>query len=220
MDAVECIKTRMSIRKFKQEPVSNELLKEVISLAQMSPSYKNSQPWEVAVVSGSKKEALSKMMVELLESDREKCPDLPTPLGWPEAEGARIAELFKKRLELTGIDLSDPAVVKRAKKANFNFYQAPHAVFLYQDSSLTEWSLFDLGLFAQTFMLAAHAKGLGSVPQAFVTDYAKDVKEFLGIPASKRLVLGFSVGYPEMADPANSFKTGRSETDSIVTWFA
>ncbi|MEA2084106.1 MAG: hypothetical protein U9O82_07700 [Thermodesulfobacteriota bacterium] len=63
-----------------------------------------------------------------------------------------------------------------------------------------------------------HAKGLGTVPQAFATDYAQDVKRFLSIPETKRLVLGISIGYPDMESPANSFRTDRSATDEIVTW--
>ncbi|MCB2184530.1 MAG: nitroreductase [Desulfobulbaceae bacterium] len=218
MDAIDCIKTRMSIRQFKPEPVPREILMEVVRTAQRSPSYKNSQPWEVIILSGAKKEALSKMMVDLLESGKDNCPDLPAPEAWPAAEGARIADLFKKRKEMSGIDLSDPAIMLKAKAANFNFYGAPHAIYLYQDASLTPWSLFDLGLFAQSLMLAAHGKGLGTVPQAFATDYARDVKKFLSIPDSKRLVLGISIGYPDMDSPANSFRTDRSATDEIVKW--
>lgn len=220
MDAIDCITTRMSIRKFQPEPVPKELLFEVIHTAQRSPSYKNSQPWEVLVVSGARKEALSKMMIALLESGKANCPDIEAPQSWPEAEEARIAALFRKRKELTGIDLSDPAVVVKAKKANFNFYGAPHALYIYQDASLSQWSLFDLGIFAQSLMLAAHARGLGTVPQAFATDYAQDIKKFLSLPAGKRLVLGFSVGYPDMSSPANSFRTERTATEDIVSWLA
>jgi nitroreductase len=89
-------------------------------------------------------------------------------------------------------------------------------MFLFQDSSLPTWSIFDMGLFAQSLMLVAHAYGLGTVPQAFVTDYAADVKQFLGIPESKRLVLGISIGYPDLESPVNKFRTDRIETDEIV----
>ena len=60
MDAIECIKSRMSIRKFKPDPVHDDILAEIVETAKWSPSYKNSQPWEVAIVSGEKKESLSK----------------------------------------------------------------------------------------------------------------------------------------------------------------
>jgi nitroreductase len=114
--------------------------------------------------------------------------------------------------------LLDPAIVKKAKKANFNFYNAPHAVYLFQDNSLSQWSLFDLGLFAQTLMLAAHAKGLGTVPQAFATDYAKEIKELLGIPAGKRLVLGLSLGYPNPESSVNQLRTDRAAVEDFVRW--
>ncbi len=218
MDAIECIKNRMSIRRFRPDAVPKALLMEVIDTAKWSPSYKNSQPWEVIVLSGVKKEALSKRLLETLESGADPIPDLPLPESWPAPEAARIQRLLSKRLELTGIDLTAPEVVQKSKQANCRFYGAPHAIYLFQEDSLSPWSLFDLGLFAQSLMLAAYAKGLGSVPQAFVTDYAGEVKRFLSIPDTKRLVLGISIGYPDTESPLNSFRTDRAATDEIVKW--
>lgn len=216
MDAIECIKTRMSIRKFKPDPVPLELLKKVIDIAKWSPSYKNTQPWEVVIISGKKKEELSKILVELLEKDAKPCPDMPEPKSWPQTLDARINALMKKRSELTGVDMFSLEALKKAKIANFQFYGAPHGMFLFQDSSLKEWSIFDMGLFAQTIMLAAHANGLGTVPQAFLTDYSPHVKKFLGIPESKRLVLGISIGYPDLSSPVNQFRTDRVGLDEIM----
>jgi nitroreductase len=216
MDAIECIKTRMSIRKFKPAPVPTDILMKVIEAAQWSPSYKNSQPWEVIIISGAKKEALSKHLTELLENNTPPCPDLPEPQSWPPVIDARITALMKKRGEILGVDLNSTEIRKKSKIVNFRFYGAPHGILLFQDSSLTSWSVFDMGLFAQSLMLAAHAHGLGTVPQAFLTDYAEHVKKFLGIPESKRFVLGISIGYPDMESPANRFRTDRVNTDEIV----
>jgi nitroreductase len=216
MDAIECIGTRRSIRKFRDEPVPKDILMKVIDTAKWSPSYKNSQPWEVIVLSGKRKTMLSKMLTGLVEKGTKPCPDIPEPLSWPPAVNARIAALYKKRAEATGIDLNDPEVLRKAKIANFNFYGAPHAIYLFQDASLTLWSLFDLGLFAQSLMLSAHACGLGTVPQAFATDYAGDIKRFLNIPDAKRLVLGISIGYPDLESPANALRTDRIKTEEFM----
>jgi nitroreductase len=216
MDAVECIRTRMSIRKFKPEPVPMTLLKAVVDTAKWSPSYKNTQPWEVAIVSGKKKEELSKILIGLVENRTKPSPDIPEPQSWPSVIEARIDALMKKRSELTGVDLYSLDALRKAKIVNFQFYGAPHGIFLFQDSSLPTWSIFDMGLFAQSLMLAAHAYGLGTVPQAFVTDYSRNIKEFLGIPEGKRLVLGISVGYPDLESPVNQFRTDRIETDEIL----
>ncbi len=218
MDAIECIRSRKSIRAFKPEPVAQDILKEVISTAQRSPSYKNSQPWEVAVVSGKKKEALTKLLIDELEGGGPPAPDIPEPAGWPPAVEARINASMAARGRHLGVDINDPAMLPRAKRANFGFYGAPHVIYLYQDSELPLWSLFDMGLFAQSLMLAAHARGLGTVPQAFATDYAGTVKGFLGLPDGKRLVLGISIGYPDAESHVNKFDSKRETTDDVVRW--
>ncbi len=67
-------------------------------------------------------------------------------------------------------------------------------------------------------MLAAHASGLGSVPQAFATDYAQDIKQFLEIPDTKRLVLGISIGYVDKEAAEKALRTDRDSTNNIVKW--
>jgi len=218
MDAIKCIESRKSIRGFKPESVDRARLTRLLDIAKRSPSYKNSQPWEVLILSGDKKEALSKKLVQLLHDGVEPAPDLAAPVDWPPAEGARIDSMLNKRSKILGVDLTAPVIVKRSKEANFNFYGAPHVIYLYQEASLSEWSLFDLGLFTQSLMLAAHAEGLATVPQAFATDYAKEIKDFLSIPAEKRLVLGVSIGYPDWEAPINQFESERVETDELVRW--
>jgi nitroreductase len=218
MDAIECIMSRMSIRRFKADPVPKDVLKKVIETALRSPSYKNTQPWEAIVVSGSKKEELSRLLVGIFEKGSKPAPDIPEPSTWPPHIEARIKELIRGRKENLGIDLTDPEVGRKSKIANFNFYGAPHGIFLFQDSALSLWSIFDMGLFAQSLMLSAHAEGFGTVPQAFLTDYAAEVKKFLGIPAEKRLVLGMSMGYPDTESKINRFRTDRAGVDEIVRW--
>jgi nitroreductase len=218
MDAIECIRSRKSIRAFKPEPVSKDILEEIISTAQRSPSYKNSQPWEVAVVSGGKKEALTKLLIDELEGGSAPDPDIPEPLGWPPAVEARINASMAARGKHLGVDITDPAMLPRAKRANFGFYGAPHVIYLYQDAELPPWSLFDMGLFAQSLMLAAHARGLGTVPQGFVIDYSDVIKKFLGLPDGKRLVLGISIGYPDAEAHMNAFNSARVKTDEMVRW--
>ena len=218
MDTLECIKSRQSIRGFKPDPVPRELLLKVIETAGYSPSYKNTQPWEVMIVSGEKKLGLSKMLLELLENDTAPSPDLIEPTSWPLAQQNRIRQLYEKRAKATGLDLTDPAISKKSKKANFRFYNAPHALYYFQDGSLSDWSLLDIGMFIQSVMLAANALGLGTVPQAFAVDYAPQVKTFLSIPESKRLIVGMSLGYPDMTLAINQLRTDRADIDELLQW--
>ncbi|MFW2374150.1 MAG: nitroreductase [Gammaproteobacteria bacterium] len=218
MDTLECIKSRQSIRGFKPEPVPRELLLQIIDTAKYSPSYKNTQPWEVMIVSGEKKQELSNRLLELLEQDTAPSPDLIEPASWPQTQLNRINQLYEKRGKATGLDLTDPAIIKKSKKANFRFYNAPHALYFYQDASLSDWSVLDIGMFIQSVMLAANALGLGTVPQAFAVDFAPQVKSLLSIPESKRLIVGMSLGYPDRELPINQLRTDRADTEELIQW--
>ena len=43
MEALECIKTRRSVRKFKEDIIPDEVIRELVELASYSPSWKNTQ---------------------------------------------------------------------------------------------------------------------------------------------------------------------------------
>ncbi len=60
MTAEECIKGRRSIRKFTAEPVSHELLAQIVETASFAPSWKNTQITRYIAVEGAKKDALAK----------------------------------------------------------------------------------------------------------------------------------------------------------------
>ncbi len=50
MMAVEAILTRRSVRKYTDQPVSDELVTELLRAAMAAPSAQNQQPWEFVVV--------------------------------------------------------------------------------------------------------------------------------------------------------------------------
>ncbi len=55
MELFEALKTRRSIRKFTDEPVSDDELKTVLEAAMMAPSAGNAQPWQFIVVTEQEK---------------------------------------------------------------------------------------------------------------------------------------------------------------------
>ena len=50
METIKCIETRRSIRKFKEEQVSHEVMQEIVSAASFAPSWKNTQVTRYVVV--------------------------------------------------------------------------------------------------------------------------------------------------------------------------
>lgn len=50
MDAIQCLKTRRSIRAYRPDPVPKEVIEDIIDCARLSPTAINIQPWEFIAV--------------------------------------------------------------------------------------------------------------------------------------------------------------------------
>jgi nitroreductase len=62
MEIFELIKTRRSIRKFTDEPVSDDVISKIIEAGIWAPSGRNNQPWKFAVIKDKiLKEKISKL---------------------------------------------------------------------------------------------------------------------------------------------------------------
>jgi len=218
MDLLEGVVSRRSIRGFKPTPVPREVITKILNAASLSPSFSDSQPWEVVVVSGSKKNELSKNLRELGKADVVTNPDLPFPATWtPEIE-KRVKDHGARRFATLGIGREDTQKRKELTLQNLDFYGAPCALFLFMDRSLTSWSLFDIGLFAQSICLAAHSCGIGTCLQASVTNYPDVIRELLGIPKTKKLIIGIAMGYPDYEARLNDYRAARIGLDDFVQW--
>jgi len=219
METLEGIKTRRSIRGFKPDPIPKEVMEKILQSASSSPSYTNTQPWEVVVVSGKKKNELGRKLLELARVNAPTGPDLPMPKAWPAALEKRAQEHGARRLDILGVAREDKEGREKLRLMNFEFYGAPCAVLLFIDGSLGEWSVFDMGLFAQTLILAAHSLGVESCLQASVTNYAPEIKKFFNIEDSKKLVICISLGYPDEKAKLNAYRSLRQKPNEFTKWF-
>jgi len=117
-----------------------------------------------------------------------------------------------------GIERTDKQKRTELRLLNFQFYGAPCALFLFMDSTLRSWSVFDMGLFAQSIILAAHSFGLGSCLQAAPVNYPDAIRQSLEIPETKQLILGISIGYPDLEAKINTYQSSRVNLDDFVQW--
>lgn len=219
MEILEGIKTRRSIRGFKSDPITRELMEKILQAASSSPSYTNTQPWEVVVVSGKKKNELGRKLLELATVGAPTSSDLPMPKTWPSALEERSQKHGARRLNALGVARQDKEGREKLRLMNFEFYGAPCAVFLFIDGSLGEWSIYDMGLFTQDLILAAHSLGVGSCLQASVTNYALEIKKFFDIAKSKKLVICISLGYPDEKAKLNAYRSLKQEPNEFTRWY-
>ena len=219
MDMLEGIATRRSIRGFKPTPIPRETLDKLFQLASRSASYKNTQPWEIAVVCGKKRDELSKILYDLASTNAPARHDEPAPKLYPDALEDRARIHNKNRFAAIGLARDDAQGREKARLLNFEFFGAPCAVFIFMDKTLTHWSTFDLGLFAETLTLTAHALGLGTCLQAALTGYPDAIRKCLGISDDKKLVISLSLGYPDFDAPLNAYHSAREPNAKFVTYY-
>lgn len=218
MEAYESIQTRHCVRAFKSKPITKDVMQKIADAASNSPSYTNTQPWEMVVVSGEKRDEISRELLKLAKTKAPTSPDIPLPTGWPPQMEQRSREHGARRLNTLGIERSDREKREKLRLMNFEFYGAPCAVFLFMDGSLGKWSLFDMGLFTQNLILAAHTLGVGSCIQASVTGYADEIKRFLDIAKDQKLVVCISMGYPDQEAKLNTYRSLKKKPEEFMHW--
>lgn len=172
MEALKCIETRRSIRKFKPQPVSHETMQEIVAAAAYAPSWKNTQVTRYIVVENA--DTLAKIADE-------------ATLGFEHNNG---------------IIKGAPALVVVTMIHGRSGFERDGS---YTTSKEDRWEVFDAGLATQTFSLAAHDKGVGSVILG-IFDEAK-VAEIIGLDEGQKVAALVAVGYADEEPAAPKRKT-------------
>ncbi len=220
MNVGSFVKERRSIRKFRPEPVPEELVQEILREARWAPSWGNTQPWEFYVVTGESLEKFRNANRAKLESGAVPAPDVRMPGTWPERLRERYGEVGKSTLEALGIAREDAAA--RAAYVSFEFqaFDAPCLIVACVDrnSASIEYAMLDVGLITQNICLLAHSYGLGTCIIACAVWYPEVLRAVLPDGKDRLLVAGIALGYPDKKAPINNFDRRRAPLDEIVTW--
>jgi nitroreductase len=224
MDIDEAIDQRKSIRSFRSDPVPEAILRKIIEVALRAPSYDDTQPWELAIVTGKKLEEIRQSFVEKAAAE-DPNPDIPLVREFPQPYDTRRRVLGRKVLELKGIKREDKEKRMWWLLQGLRSFEAPCVIYIYIDRSfylqggkVNIWPVFDCGLVAENIMLLATGYGLGTVAQIQTVLYPDVLRKVSGIPDSKLMVLGIAVGYPDWNDPVNQLRSEREPLDNVTTW--
>jgi len=209
MEFESVIRGRRSIRAYEPERVPEGVIREILDEARWAPSWRNTQSWNVWVLTG---DALQRYKAELkaaVERDDPAALDLPATAEWPQACSARIAATMRSRaatLEAAG-EPADPAAAL-ARMADL--FGAPCLLVFGFDECLAEaYAGFDSGAFVQSVCLAAYDRGLGTCIVATVIRYPDILRRLLPGAESKRFVVAVTLGSAQPDAPANVFERAR-----------
>ena len=141
METMEAIAARRSIRRFKDQPLAQDLIQQVLHAATLAPSGKNRQPWRFYVVQGEQRAEMVRVMRE------------------------GMANLEQQGIE-TGSAQWTVQVMAEAPVTVFVFN--PFAEWSHIPTEIGDWMMNtvdvqSVGAAIQNMLLAAIALGLGSL---------------------------------------------------------
>ena len=216
----EVIRGRRSVRAFLSTPVPRETLLEILDVAARAPSGTNTQPWKVTVITGSKKEDLSRDLIETALNparDAEQAQEYSYyPEKWVHPYIDRRRKVGYDLYSLLEIPKGDKEGMNRQFARNYAFFDAPVGLFFTIDRILGQGSWLDYGMFLQNVMIAARARGLDTCPQAAFAKYHRIVARHLEIPDTEMLLCGMALGYEDTTKIENTLRTEREPASGFT----
>lgn len=203
---------RFSCRGFTDEAVDEDVIVAILESAARTPSWCNVQPWQVDVVSG---EAVERLRAELM-ADPTLGSDYPFPPGYEGEYAERRREVGWQLYRAVGVERGDRDASAREMLRNFEFFGAPHVAIVTAPEPLGTYAAIDCGLFVQSFLLAAQARGVATVAQAALAQKSDILRRWLDLPSDRLVVCGIAFGHADPDHPANSFRAGRASLDELV----
>ncbi|WP_030984933.1 nitroreductase [Streptomyces sp. NRRL S-1813] len=215
--AEKLIRGRRASRAFRPDPVPEETLRAVFALAGAAPSSSNTQPWQVEVVSGALRDRLADAL-QAAHAEQRTTVDFPYHDDmYSKAQQRRRAAFGTALYGALGIGRNDHAARAAFDAESLRFYGAPHVAFLFTAGDAGARLAADVGIYAQTLLLAMTAYGLDSCPQGLLSFYADTVRGELGLDHGKLLV-GISFGYADGSAPVNHITTDRAALDATTAF--
>ena len=215
MDILQALHSRRSIRQFQSTAIPEPVLQRVIENALQSPSNSNSQPYRLAVATG---ELCNEIRTELRDKYRKASGirNKPLPIKAAQAVMQGVVpdgdynpdikyppELQQRKFicgmglyDTLGIERKDRAARERQMLRNFEFFDAPAAIFVFINATLDRYAALDAGIFMQSLMLAAVNEGLGTCAQGALAIWGGPVRQRFQVEKDYKLICGLSIGYP------------------------
>ncbi|VVD84395.1 Nitroreductase NfnB [Pandoraea pneumonica] len=213
----EAIRSRRSIRAFLPTPVPQQTVADMLSVASRAPSGSNIQPWQTYVLTGKSLTALTTRLLDTFNDPAQRVMHEEEyayyPREWTEPYQARRRKVGWDLYGLLGIGREDKERMHGQHGRNFRFFDAPVGLIFTIDRHLEQGSWLDYGMFLQSIMVAARARGLDTCAQAAFAMYPRVIAEVLRLPESRMVVCGMALGYADPAAAENQLVTERAPLD-------
>jgi nitroreductase len=214
----ELLGERYSCRAFRPEPVPRPTIERILTAAQRTASWCNSQPWQIVIASGAAKERFRAAIYAKASSGAPEDGDFSFPREYRGVYLERRRESGFQLYNTLGIARGDKMAYARQALENYNFFGAPHVAIIHTDEALGIYGAIDCGAYVGNFLLAAQALGLGTIPQAALARQSGLIRRHFGLGDDRRVVCGISFGFPDHDHRINSYRTTRASIPDTATF--
>jgi nitroreductase len=173
MDAISAINKRTSVRRFRSDPVSRDIIEQLLECAVRAPNHKLTEPWRFAVLTGRARDRFA----EIRAGHRLKRFSDPAS-----AEALAGAEKVRRESLQTPVYIIVMAAL------------SPDAIMREEDYAATMMA-------AANLMIAAESLGLGTYLKSGGIMQDPGLIEMAGVPDGFRIVGVLSLGYPAEQEP-------------------
>lgn len=218
MSVTEALYARISTRVFLPQPLSRELLHEILDAARWSPSGGNLQGWKVIAVTGDARQAVIDAGLAALAAND------PGSDGGHPIYPANLWEPYRSRRFQVGEDMYEKMGIPRDDKParfahvarNFQFFDAPVGLFFVIDKGMGVGQWAHLGMFMQSVALAAIERGVASCFQEAWGQVRVPLAAHFGLPDNEMVYCGMALGYADPDAPVNSLRSRREEVSAFT----
>jgi nitroreductase len=222
MNVFEAVDSRIACRAFLDKPVDLGIVRELIVRAQRAASGGNLQSWNVYALTNGPLADFKRIVAKRIARQdprhaKPEYPIYPEPMFEPykERREAHGAQLYGS----LGIALSDPAGRLSQYKKNFEFFDAPVALFITIDRRLGPGQWADLGGYIHALAFLARGYGLDTCPQEAWARLYDTVGEYLKFPPEQMLFCALAIGYGDRKHKANDFRSPRAELSEFCKFY-
>lgn len=196
MEALEVvIKSRRSIRKWKEEGIPDELLKKAVELAAWAPNGGNYQGWRFIIVKNRK---TIEKMADAVQSAADTIASWPEAKSWEEdvKRYQKNTSFFRNAPACIGVFISEyRSVMDKVLMARESVDPVANQIMGFRRTAPT--AIQSASAAVATMLLAFHQMGLGAIWLASPLMAKKEIEAILKVPADMALVCLIAVGYPD-----------------------
>ena len=190
MNTLDAIAGRRSIRRYKDKPVPDMVLKTILTAATQAPSGKNRQPWRFVIVTGDKRAEMVRVMREGIAKEKARGEDPGSSEG-----SADIMEQAPVTIFIFDPGSMPPWLTRSIGQ-------------MFTDVV----NIQSIGAAIQNMLLAAQDLGIGSLWICDVFYAYEDLRNWLG--EEGQMIAAVSLGYADESPPARP----RKPVSEVARW--